>query len=722
MADFDLIIVADTRFAGGTSTAVATEIEAAANAGYRVGLLHVEGSVLQRPRPMNPRIRAALDRSSATWIDPEAAASCQLLIVHHPMIFGKALARPPPLRAGQAVLIAHHPRVNGDGLLQYDIAAQLNNVAESFGVRSHVAPVGPAVRATFDNASDVVLIAEDWCNLIDADRWPRNPRRRFRRPIVIGRHARPDLLKWPDERSEILAAYPADNAFEIRVLGYPESLRQRVGSIPDNWRLTPFGGEDVKAFLQRLDVYVYFHSKSWIEGFGYGVLEALAVGLPAIVPRSFEQLFGPAAIYGNVSDTRELVLALGENVPEQRRIAEAARAVVRERFDLDQYRRRLERLFDVRPMRDAVAIASERVPRTVMFVSSNGVGLGHLTRQMAVAKRLPSWTTSIFFSMSAAVRLARDGGYLVEHTSFHRYTGATPEHWNAVFAQELYEALLFYKPTMMIFDGNIPYAGMLAAAKVFPNMPAIWIRRAMWRDYHGVVLDRAVGFDAVIEPGELAADLDDGPTRAVRGETLQVGPVLLVRPEDRLAREQARDQLGLSARDLAIALQLGAGNNFDYRAAREVIIDELMADERVIVIELISPISERTHPAEMTSNRHRLARLYPSFLLSNAFDGAVSASGYNSFHEFILGAIPTLFIPNEAEEMDRQDARARFAEDGGFGWQARSTELGVVASKARILLDHDARYEASVNMSRLVVEDGATQIARFIEEVLLAAR
>ena len=49
-----------------------------------------------------------------------------------------------------------------------------------------------------------------------------------------------------------------------------------------------------------------------------------------------------------------------------------------------------------------------------------------------------------------------------------------------------------------------------------------------------------------------------------------------------------------------------------------------------------------------------------------AFDLAVSASGYNSFHELLRFGIPTLFIPNRNTALDDQRARARFAADTGL--------------------------------------------------------
>ena len=56
-----------------------------------------------------------------------------------------------------------------------------------------------------------------------------------------------------------------------------------------------------------------------------------------------------------------------------------------------------------------------------------------------------------------------------------------------------------------------------------------------------------------------------------------------------------------------------------------------------------------------------MVREFPAFPSVPAFDLAVSASGYNSFHELLRFGIPTLFIPNQDTALDDQRGRARFA-------------------------------------------------------------
>ena len=58
---YDVVIVGDLRLPGATGRAMAEEIRALARAGYRTALLHVQGPLLERPKLINPLIRAGID-------------------------------------------------------------------------------------------------------------------------------------------------------------------------------------------------------------------------------------------------------------------------------------------------------------------------------------------------------------------------------------------------------------------------------------------------------------------------------------------------------------------------------------------------------------------------------------------------------------------------------------------------------------------------------------
>ncbi|NNC27494.1 glycosyltransferase, partial [Salinisphaera sp. USBA-960] len=137
--------------------------------------------------------------------------------------------------------------------------------------------------------------------------WPRKEPREVGSPIIVGRHSRPDPLKWPNRRVEALSAYPDDAAkYQIRILGAGPYLHELYQPIPGNWELLPFSWDGIPEFLQSLDFYVYFHSDEWAEAFGRTVLEALAVGLVVILPPSFRETFAEAAVYAEPQEVHDV--------------------------------------------------------------------------------------------------------------------------------------------------------------------------------------------------------------------------------------------------------------------------------------------------------------------------------------------------------------------------------------------------------------------------------
>ena len=60
----------------------------------------------------------------------------------------------------------------------------------------------------------------------------------------------------------------------------------------------------------------------------------------------------------------------------------------------------------------------------ILFVSSNGTGLGHLTRSMAIARRLGGRCEPLFFTLSGAAPVVREQGFPVEYAASYATPGA----------------------------------------------------------------------------------------------------------------------------------------------------------------------------------------------------------------------------------------------------------------------------------------------------------
>ena len=74
--------------------------------------------------------------------------------------------------------------------------------------------------------------------MIDPREWGERGRAAPCRTAILGRHSRPDPLKWPDSREKLLAAYPDAKHLQVRALGgIPPEMASWLGS---NWALLPF--------------------------------------------------------------------------------------------------------------------------------------------------------------------------------------------------------------------------------------------------------------------------------------------------------------------------------------------------------------------------------------------------------------------------------------------------------------------------------------------------
>ena len=718
---YDIIILADLRFRGGTSTAVLNEIEANRRAGYRTALVPIRCPIMRFPHPFHPGIRAVIDAGVVDLVPASEPMDCGLLLIHHPQLFENLPVHSIDIRCDQALTIVHHPPFNGYGKADFEVAAIHQNATLAVGRESEWAPISPIVRDQFARLEQrPPLLGFDWYNVLDPQDWFVDRKHYVSNLCCIGRHSRPDLLKWPESRAEILEAYPQDDRFRVRVLGggqYLFDLMQQ--SYPENWEVSGFDAGAAEQFLSRIDFFVYYHHPRWIEAFGRTVLEALASGTVAILPDSFRSLFDDAAVYATRSEAPNQALALRDSPEVFKKQSQAGIETVHERFSLDAHVRRIRALVG-EPTKKLIPATAKPKPRKILFMSSNGIGMGHLTRLLAIAKRLPPNLQPVFLTMSQAMRVVEEQGFLAEFTPFHSYTEADNGRWNHFLAKELIEIFGFYDPAAIVFDGNMPYGGLLEALKTRPQMHSMWVRRGFWRKGSGAnAITRESAFDAVIEPGDIAKALDVGLTTEYRGRTFEVSPLCLLDAEDRLSREEACIALGLNVDIDYVLLSLGSGNNFDYNSVLHQCIARIAELPNTEPVLLRSMIADN----EIESNNEiKSVEVYPANRYINAFTSTISAVGYNSYHELLTSCQPSLFVPNEHPMMDEQLVRARFAECAGLALCCRTQDPYDLDRKLTLLFDENWRASAKSRMKLIPRPEGAIEAARLIAEMATTVR
>jgi UDP:flavonoid glycosyltransferase YjiC (YdhE family) len=347
----------------------------------------------------------------------------------------------------------------------------------------------------------------------------------------------------------------------------------------------------------------------------------------------------------------------------------------------------------------------------ILFVTSNGTGLGHLTRSMAIARRLDASLEPLFFTLSAAAPVVRELGFPVEYAASYATPGAGNDwRWSRRLRARLRAAIAEAQPAVLVFDGTHPYEALLGAMRGFDDLRTVWSRRPLWREgSSGVPLARTGSFDCVLEPGELAAAEDRGPTVARRDEVHAVAPIVLLDRSELLPRDEAARELGLDPAATNVLVALGQGS--EVRAATERCLRHLTGREDARVAALSSALAALGGAPEEVAE---LRATYPISRYFAAFDAAVSAAGYNAYHELIALGVPSLFVPMR-RETDDQPARARFAAEAGLGWGVAGPDDPALEATLDRLLDAHARSIVAGGLEAHPLPNGADEAARWLE-------
>lgn len=307
----------------------------------------------------------------------------------------------------------------------------------------------------------------------------------------------------------------------------------------------------------------------------------------------------------------------------------------------------------------------------VLFVTSNGAGMGHITRCLAIATAGRARFHSSFITLSSSAAVVGDQGFEYLYFQSAAKTGQPARLWNNHFYQFMMSVLNRNHFDAVVFDGTWVYRGLEEALDRFKDTRLIWLRRGLWKkDARADQLIRMEArSDGIISPWDVGCSYEDGPLKGNSNSTVVNGIVYLPMTEP-YGREEALLALDLDAGARYALIQLGAGNINDITDVRSQVMADISAigQNGIVPVMAISPLSTEKFEVDGV----RILRQYPLSPYLAAFDFVVSAAGYNSVHEIVRWNIPSLIIPNELASTDDQLARARGASDLPFCIMASS--------------------------------------------------
>ena len=363
---------------------------------------------------------------------------------------------------------------------------------------------------------------------------------------------------------------------------------------------------------------------------------------------------------------------------------------------------------------DEPALIDYNPSNTIVMFPTNGVGFGHFTRMLALAKRMKKKDTTlevIFFTTMPTLHLLKPHGIAAHHISGPKhFANLESSDWNALVEEELTLCLETHKPKQFIFDGAFPYRGMLRAIKQHP-MKKIWVRRGMFRkDATNIPVDSIEHFDLLVRPGD-SAPIDAADEHNIPVERLQCNPILFADRDELYPREHLRNQLGIPQDSIVAYVQLGAGEINDIESDLDMSIRLLLSNPDVYVVVGESMIGNRLN---ITGERVRTLRDYPNSLYFNAFDFAIMVGGYNSYHEAIAFQLPTICIPNQSTGMDDQVARANVANKAGGMLVVEEVTENTLALAIENMLQLNYREKMKKAATTLGSKNGADELVEQI--------
>jgi hypothetical protein len=358
----DVLFIADWNLAGGAVESALNMVRAARRTGLSCGLLHYRSYHFDVTRPLKRSIRRFAWDNDIRIVAPGEALEAHNVIVTYPAILDHAMDRFPQVKHQRVVVVVNQmaERDTAGSSIAYDPQRVRQHLREFFGHEGHWVPISNWVRRLLAEDRRYPLPRLDvWTPMIDVDSWLSSPLRwrgGQREWPVVGRHGRDHLLKWPGTPDALRAAYCAELPCETRFLGGARHAESLLSHWPSNWIDEPYGTRDVREFLADLDFFVHYPHEDYIEEFGRAPMEAMAAGIPVILPPVFQETFGDAALYAEPEGVWPTIEALWRDRNAYLARARAGRDFVLANCGWDQFPPRLERLAQLENPEGGIAI------------------------------------------------------------------------------------------------------------------------------------------------------------------------------------------------------------------------------------------------------------------------------------------------------------------------------------------------------------------------------
>ncbi|TFG63758.1 MAG: UDP-glucosyltransferase, partial [Spirochaetales bacterium] len=315
----------------------------------------------------------------------------------------------------------------------------------------------------------------------------------------------------------------------------------------------------------------------------------------------------------------------------------------------------------------------------ILFYAVNGLGLGHVTRLLAMAREIrklkPRWEI-LFITTSESDALYREGFASVKLPSktVARATGMSVPGHLSILHQAAWSVFASFKPDTTVVD-TFPegFAHELDQVLRWEESKFVYVfrqrREVKLNDrYFQSLLRRYRLILVPHNPGE------EGIRITGNDRVVHTGPILIRGRRDLRDADEVKRAYGLPQDKKLILINMGGGGQAGLETILGKIVRAVNGVPGCYPVAALGGLS----PDMALSGCGIIRGCYPVCELYKAFTGIIAGCGYNTVHEVLYFRKPGIFIPFE-RTVDDQERRALWVKEKGAGLTADPGNLDMIS-------------------------------------------
>lgn len=354
----------------------------------------------------------------------------------------------------------------------------------------------------------------------------------------------------------------------------------------------------------------------------------------------------------------------------------------------------------------------------ILFYAINGVGLGHLSRQYAIARKLRELLKKQNLSADIRMLTTSEADYLVQDFPVYKLPSAAmlktmetgrPHHeFKLEGCHFVYQLVSRFQPDILVLDTQPEGAFKeFAFVRDYAQMRVL-IQRHVRSDHPEVktYLEHLNLYDLLLIPDQESQESLYPLPLNFQGQRNFIGTVSLAEPGG-LSAQELRDQFGFHKEWPIVYVSAGGGGDRESRAYLDQLLLNLSQRE-LYVLAGYGPLHQGTmiYRSNLIPLREPLIHRYFTGL-----DYAISAAGYNTYQELLGAGVPTLFY-HQQRGLDQQSQRIQLGLEAGWHGILNGFEEQDLDGGLRFLKKNAAQLKQK--LSQRTPADGALKGAQAI--------